>query len=443
MSWARDLTGRVLCLLYVGSIGVPLFILPGYRTTNWTLIYHSQAPATLDVQALRIHWSAAFAALVGAYFIVWCIRRRRLDPLPRLRLVAGLGVVFLLALLAGLATSPSRLSVVYFAQTILPMAGFLAGVSLAYRIPDLRRAVQLVVGAVTVSLAGILLLAYSYGALSADIVAANRLARAIPQFQDYFPFIVVASLSLAMGLIGSFHETRRRAVLAAAIGLHLAFFALVWSRMAVIMLALVVVTPVVLASRSTPRARRLTHAILMGLLLAGIGVIVTRVSVLAPRLEHAGTANGTVQSDSRRLQYAAEALGVIAEEPVFGRKFVADWYLRVTGSHTEALRIPRMFRAHNQYLDYGIRAGVPAMLLLAAIVGTVVIDLRRALRRSAELPALRPLVVGVAGALLALAVGNLTQLFLVQAQTGSLAWFLVGVAATLPHTTRHDAVPQC
>ena len=39
--------------------------------------------------------------------------------------------------------------------------------------------------------------------------------------------------------------------------------------------------------------------------------------------------------------------------------------------------------------------------------------------------------MAVAAALLAAAVGNLTQLFLVQAQTGSLVWVLVGVAVTM------------
>ena len=423
---------------------MPLFVLPGYRTTNWTLIFHPEAAASLDHQALRIHWSAGLAVLVAMYFLARAVWRQRFDRGPRLGLVVGLGFVFLLSLIAGLATNPNRLNIVYFIQTILPMSGFLAGASLADRVPSLQRVLWLFVCVVTFSIICILLLAFSYGALSSDVAAANRLAKAIPQLQDYFPFIVVASLSLSLGLMASSGGRRRKALLLVAAAIHLSFFAIVWSRMAMIMLALAIIAPVVLASRSTPWGRRVVHAAAVALLLVGIGIIVTQVTVLGTRLQYAsGDDNSTVQSDSKRIEYAAEALKMIAAQPILGRQFVPDSQLKVTGSRTEPLRIPRVFRAHNQYLDYGIRAGLPAMALLAAIMWTNVLDLRRALRVSATASGVRPLVVGIAGALFALAAGNLTQLFLVQVQTGSLAWFLMGVTARLPRITGEDTGSPC
>ena len=75
------------------------------------------------------------------------------------------------------------------------------------------------------------------------------------------------------------------------------------------------------------------------------------------------------------------------------------------------------------------------MLLLGWIILTLATRLRRVMGNRTVSAQLRSLTVGVTGALLAVLVGNLTQLFLVQAQTGSLVWLLVGVAARVCETT--------
>jgi hypothetical protein len=81
------------------------------------------------------------------------------------------------------------------------------------------------------------------------------------------------------------------------------------------------------------------------------------------------------------------------------------------------------------------------MIVLGLIMWSVFRDLSRALRSSGRARKERALVVSLAAALLALAVGNLTQLLLVQAQTASLAWLLVGVTARLDGLVRPEREP--
>ena len=417
--------GRALSYLYVAGLAVPLFIFPGYGTTNLTLIFRPAAEVFRDSQALRIHWVVVLAGLVGGFFLVRWFLERRIEVPGRIVPIACLLATFAVALVAGLFVRPSWLNVVYFVQSTIPLVGFLVGGYLAGSTAGIRRICFVLIGASTFSIVCILVLAYSFGALSTDITAANRLARAVPQSRDYFPFIAVSSLSLTLAVFQFSQTTRQKALVGAAITAHLVFYTIVWSRMAFLMLAVVVAARLVLMGWYGWQGAWRRRIVLAIALIGGATLLFTQVGIFKARRE-----GGELQrSDSRRIAYLLEGASLVAENPIFGRMFIADW---TRDPHPERdLRIPRIYKVHNQYLDYGIRAGLPALLVLLWIMWIIARDLRTSLRSSAGSPERQSLAIGISAALLAVVVGNLTQLFLVQAQTGSLAWLLAGTAASM------------
>ncbi|MCP4204949.1 MAG: O-antigen ligase family protein [bacterium] len=422
--------GRLLCLAFVTAVGIPLFILPAHQTTNLTKIFDPSAAASVDPQPLEIHWIVLMAGLVAAYLAGRPLFRGRFPLPPGARLVGGLGLAFFIALIAGLIVSPRPLSVVYFVQTCIPLVGFLVGSYLVDSVSSVRKIALLLVTVTTISITLILILAVHYGALSSGWDSLRSLAKAIPQLRGHFPYIVAASLSMALGTFELVRGRWNKGLLLMAILIHLLFYSLTWSRTAVLMLGVVAITPVLLVLRSTSRRALIARVVVAGALLAGGVVLLSQYSALAKRWQLRGFGS----TDSRRVEYAVTSVKKIAGNPLFGRMFLADW--EQNPLEDEPLRVPRIYKAHNQYLDYGVRAGLPAMILLGWIILRVGRDLRLILKSSATVPEMRPLAVGVTGALLAAAFGGLFQLILVQAQTGSLAWLLVGVTFSLADVVR-------
>ena len=371
------LLGELLFLFYVASVAFPLFVMPAYRATNLTLIFDPHSPASHDPQPLRIHWVILPALLVCVYFALCHLARRRLRAPRRTKLVVTLSLAFSAALVAGMFVHPGILNVVYFGQTLLPLVGFFVGACLAGTTARLRRALLVLVAATTLSILGILALALSYGVFTGDVVAANLLARHVPQVRNYFPFVVAASLAAGLGIFPQLRSLRARALLGIALGVHLVFYTVNWSRMGFVMLAVVIAFFVLSWMRSGPRisirSRIVLVSALLGLALGG-SLLLARFGVFTMRRQHFSFA----QSDNSREHYAIEATKLILDEPLFGRMFIADWkrdpYL------FRKLRIPRIFKAHNQYLDYGVRAGLPAVVVLFWIMWVVSRDLRRTLR---------------------------------------------------------------
>lgn len=412
------------CALYVVAAALPIFVLPAYRASNWHLILSPDHPAIRDDQALRIHVSAGLAAVAVAFLATRALALGRRPVCLRAFLVISLVPVFLLALGIGLITSPGRLNVAFFVQTVLPLGAFGAGTVLASRLPVLRRTLFVLVATVTLTVGAVLALASSFGALSDDVAAANRLARAIPQIRNYFPFVVASSLSVAIGLLGSGPPVRR-ILLGIAVPVHLAFALLTWSRMGLLLLGVASMSAVLLSmgpGRRRTRAVAVTAVALLALL-----AVATRFGVLGARLRTPEAQHDSLRSsDLRRLDYAREAIRRIAQHPLSGDRFLPSWTVRYRGDRPEPLRIPRLFPAHNQYLDYGIRGGVPAIALLAAVLVGTIRDLRKLLTTSGDE---RAIAVGFSGAILALVLGCSTQLLLVQVQTGTIAWFILGATS--------------
>ena len=424
--------GRMLCLVYVAGLGLHLFILPGHLTTNLTRIFWPAAAASLDDQPLHVHWIVVLAGLVLGYFVFRILARRPLGPAPRARLVVGLAVVLGLALVAGLVVERDLLSVVYYLQTVIPLLGFFVGAYLADSAAGIRKTAAVFVAATTLSIVFVLLLALSTGAIGAGWEASQRLARAVHQLRDYFPVTVAVSLSLALAILELVVKKSHKVFLLTAIAAHILFYTVTWSRTAILMALTVVALPLALSLRTAPRGILLRRLVVASALLIGGAALVWQFSILTMRWQR----DGFRESDKSRVRYAVAAAKIIAKQPVFGRMMIPDW--EQDRNPPRILRVRRMFKSHNQYLDYGVRAGLPAMLLLGWIIVSVARDLRFTLRRSRSHDGLRPLVIGVAGALLAVALGSCTYVPLVQAQTGSLTWLLVGVAARMAEMARSD-----
>lgn len=415
--------GRVLVAVYVMAIGVPLFIYPTHHITNLNLIWDPSNPARADLQPLRVHWAVGMAGLFVLYLILRLIRLERPAVPPRSSLIAALLACFAIALLSGFSSNPSPLNLVYFVQTVVPIVGFFAAAAFVGSIRRARTLCFLLLGATVFSVAGIMLLALHYDVFSGDLAAANRLARAIPQVRDYYPFVVAVALALALALVRSETRVAVRLSIWCGILILLSFYAVNWSRMGMVMLAIVVIPPFFSRFRNSSKMARYRWSLVAIILLATV-LAATQFGIMRERFTHSLSA-----SDNRRVQYAVDAMKIIASHPLIGRGFFPEW------DHdpfpNRDLRIRRIFRAHNQYLDYGVRAGLPPLLVLVVIIFAVGRDVRKSLKGAAPDSFRRHLLLGLASALVAAAVGNLTQLLLTQAQTGSLAWLLVGITVNV------------
>lgn len=252
----------------------------------------------------------------------------------------------------------------------------------------------------------------------------------IPQFRDYFPFVVATSLAMALASWSLTSGMRGKVLLSLAVTVHLLFYSLAWSRMAIVMLAVVALVPLLVAWGSNVRLPRRYALVATAVLVAVPMTLVSRFGVFIPRLQTLDIEG----SDNRRLEYALTATEMIAADLLFGRMFLPDWERDPFPARD--LRVPRVYKSHNQYLDYGVRAGVPAMIILVAIMWLVACDLLYALRHASMVTGMRPLVIGTGCALIAASLGNLTLLLLVQAQSGSLAWLLVGLSVGMAESVR-------
>lgn len=427
--------GRLLFGAYVAAIGLSVFLLPTYWSTNLTFIFDPHAPASRDGQALRVHWIVPIAGLVVVYLAWRQIRGHRIVHVPRGNVVLAFVLILCAALVVGLIRGGGLLNVVYFAQTIIPIVGFFVGAHAGSRLADVRKLLGVLVVSTTVGVLAILALGARYDTFSQGIVASNLLARAVPQVRDYFPFVVVTSLALAWVSLLESAGRQRRLQATTIVTILVLFYAVVWSRMALVMLLIVLVAPLLLRSRRHSW-RRLGYRVPIAVVaLFGLALLLSQFGQLQARWER----GDFEQSNDRRIGYAVQAMEIIGAQPWFGRGFAADW---TRDPHPERdLRIPRVFKSHNQYLDYGVRAGVFAVALLALLAVLVAVDLRETLRRTRGDRVAQATCIAIASALAALVVGNSTQLLLVQAQTGSLAWFLAGVAARLAANERGSPEP--
>lgn len=359
-------------------------------------------------------------ALVGGLAAVGFVQRtmegRDARPLFGRGLILGLLALYTGSILAGLISGAGVLGFLFYAQTILPLFAWYAAATGRIR-P--RTASIAVVGATAVMLLGVVGVALrSTGGIQGSYGVVSALVWAIPQFRSYFPFIVMCGLAFAV----SGWDMHRRLSLSviALCGLTLP---LMWSRAGLVVMAAAFCVAFWARPGRSSHATRFFLGTLGAIVLGAYAWESISSGVLAARAEVGSTAAASGES---RLALAGQAFDRLVHSPVLGDMFVP--YSSTLASGVQA-DFARLFQAHNQYLDVGLRGGVGAVVLT---VGLLVVFGRRAwrLRRSPD-PAVASFHAGLLGVVVATSLGNMTHLVMVQSWSGALLFALLGVSSAM------------
>lgn len=417
--WLRP---KPAALILLGVAILPLFFDPSRRSL--TLL---QARTVGDVD------DAANGALhVGVVVVVslFAVQLLRHAGLPQKLFGKGLflilGAWLTGALVVGtLAGSAGVLGGLFYAQTLLPILAWYAVASCGSFDP--ARVSDVVLGATLVTLLFVLGVAFTSGGLSGGYEVVDALVSVIPQYRSYYSLI--PAVGLAYGVV----SLDRRPVLSlCVVAAVLLSLPLMWSRAGLLMVVVAgLVAFVAKQGRPGVVAARLMLAVV---LVAGTGGLMLRIMLGGVLAARAGAGSTVEASGDSRLRLAHMALGRIWDNPIFGDAFT-PYSNRLAGG--TVVDLERLFPAHNQYLDLALRAGVPAMLLCTAVL---VAFARRSFRIARGEDDSAPFHAALLGVIVAVMLGNLTHLWLVQTWSGVLFFALLGVSSTylLPPESPRD-----
>ena len=287
------------------------------------------------------------------------------ERLPRLLVgyVSFIVVWLALSLIAGLLAEPAMYNVVFYFQTILPFFAIFAGFALVPNSRELDSVCKILSISMAVFIGFlwfVVLSEFNLGTLLHDRnTVMQYIAAGVPQFRNYFPAstLIVFNIALAKYI---FDDSKNQEVHALALLALFLFFPLCWSRTALLGFSLSLLIQICLALRyGKARAWNkslvfsIAAAFVLPLVLAKFG------STVSSRVEF------TADSDMRRLELFREGLQQSFHYPIFGDKFVPTWEVLAGG---QEVLIKRLFPAHNQYIDFLLRAGYPFLLAFAALM---------------------------------------------------------------------------
>jgi O-antigen ligase len=312
-------------------------------------------------------------------------------------------------------------------QVLVPLLAFLLGEGIA-TVKDMR---GVLTGVVVACVATAVLLVVSSAVLASNpALFDSRLndhvlgGLVIFQAWDYLPLLFVVAAFMAFGLCRPDASAAPR--LSATVILAVCVMALYSRGAALTLFVGTVVLGIGLRGRFTRRTRYLAVLgfVVIGLAFAALGG--SSVQRIANTLGF-GTAD-VAASDDTRTRATTQAIDQIKAQPVVGQAMRASYLDPVTG-------VSKTINAHNQYLDYAVRAGLPLALLFVAILVSALLRLWSLPRWESE-----PLWLGAAVALTAVAlVSNLFQVNFVQPLTALPLWFLVGLSGSRAFAEAHDA----
>jgi hypothetical protein len=422
--WAMGTFQRQSAVVMLALITLPVFYDLG--SGDLTLIRFFQ-PTPLAVQDSEAGIQVA-VVLVGGLAVIGFVNRglagRAAPPLVGRGIMLWLLLLYTGSILAGLMSGAGVLGMLYYGQTILPLFAWYASATGQIR-P--RTASLVVVGATAVMLLGVVGIALrSAGGIQGSYGVVGALVWAIPQFRSYFPFIVMCGLAFAVAGWELHRKLSLSVIILAGLSLPL-----MWSRSGLV----IMVAAFCVAFFARPGGSGHATRFLLGSV--GVGVLGVyawdRISsgVLAARAEVGSTAEASGES---RLALASQAFDRLVHSPVFGDMFVPYSSTLAGGVQAD---FARLFQAHNQYLDAGLRGGVGALILTVALL---VVFGRRAwrLRRSPD-PAVACFHASLLAIVVATALGNMTHLFMVQPWSGGLLFALLGVSSICADQTEPDA----
>lgn len=420
--WSRpDLRTKILAV-YAFLIAMPLFVdLKEHSFTLTHLLSSASMDAVVTSGSTRVHLAFPLTLLMAGYALLAGNRSLLLRWAPAV--VLALGLWFSISALYGMSRGGGLTGVVFYAQTIVPLLAWFVGYLLDVGEAVIARSIMAAFCVTDVIVLGFTM---AHGGLTGAFSSSTQLEQAIPQYRSYFPAVMTLAVALAIAHVG-----RRTWVPIVTLVLAEITLPFMWSRGGI---AMVVVAAVVTAAiRFGPRLswRGRVYAVLAGGALLAVNAFITlSVGLVAQRTEESDLA----ASDSNRVELARGAVHRVGSDPLFGDAF-HPYSSTLAGGRQASFS--RIFPAHNQYLDYGLRGGVPAVLLLGALLLLMLLAAIRVIRTAEGDRA--PVGWAGLGFVIALGAGCLMELYISQTWTGSLAMFYLGIVARYAALARRPA----
>lgn len=344
--------------------------------------------------------------------------RARLPP-PSGLLLALAFTFATCAVIWAAVSEPALVSFERYIQTVLVTSPLVLGLRL--KVPP-SWAMQVILIVSSLSSVAIVAFALRNGGTSA-LVSANRfqLNSAFPQILIYLPFLSIVAASSAIIAKRTRFVWRLLGITSAAM-----FLSINYSRATFILAGATLLTIAVITEHSwlriaDGRKHGLAGRVVGGIALATLVVFAGAGSTGGSRLRD-GLSGG-------RSETALEGLKRAARSPLLGEGFIA-----------RSVDDSRPFDAHNQFIDYVLRAGI--MGGVAAIVAIVIVarTLRKTTQRtSSEARELHLLALTL---LMVALIGGFANVYLTQPFPGILIWLLVGLALGDAQCAQPDRPPS-
>jgi O-antigen ligase len=399
---------RLLGLVFLVAV-LPLFVDVAQRTMPvFQLVTGFGEP---DAAGSRLH---LVLPLVAVLAVVALLRRRPSLWRPLPVVVMLLVLDFAVAIMWGLYHGAGLVGLVFFVQTIVPLVAWLA----AYRVSPTPRTVA---RAVMVGVLVLAVVALGYTLLNGGVDDAYYSSIALedpfPQYRAYYPALVALAIALAVA-----HIRTDRVLSSATVIACLLMLPVMWSRAGILM-----VVVAFLASIFWCHYRRLTWRGRLAVVAATAVVLgaVAAATVTVGLTEQRTRLNDLQASDSDRVSLAQESSERIAGNPLVGDAFRTHGSDLVGGA---VANFDRLFPSHNQYLDYGIRGGALALVLLVVFLAlTSWLLFWRWVKDAPE--DFDPLYGAALAFLMALVPAGLTELYISQTWTGVAIMLVLGAVA--------------
>lgn len=341
-----------------------------------------------------------------------------------------------LSVSVGLFFEPGVANVLFWAQTLLPIFAVGFGSTLVRRRSDLLPLIDTASGATAFAVVALVVLSVAnFGVvrLTTDRISVMKeIAFAIPQFKSYYPMTVLATFSLALARY--LFSNGGRSVTLLLVG-HALFLPLCWSRagmLGFVLCAAIQLGYALVLGSATSKRRAVTVTLLFALVLP---LAVSKLgSTFAARTDVHDVDN---RSDRKRVELFIEGCGRIAASPLLGDMFIPTWEERAGG---EDIAVKRLFGAHNQYVDWGLRGGLPYLALAVLFSWGAVRRASRLASAAGRRLGQEYAVVGVGGVsfLLAALAGSNAQLYYIQMQTAVPIYLVLGLVYRTHQLAAHE-----
>jgi O-antigen ligase len=332
------------------------------------------------------------------------------------RLIGWLFFLYTAGIVVGTALGGGLNAVVFYIQTVTPLLAW-------YAVTTRQVSLRMVCRVVIVTALGSLLLVhatviYHSGTNLLENRSVERVLTAgIPQYRNYFPFVMVCGLAFAVACFRAHRRTSIALITATVLALPL-----LWSRTGLAMLFLAAVVAFFAQPRRVSLPLRLALGAIGGL--AGLALLSPLVShgMIGERGE-----DSAKLSAENRVDIFRNGFDRLIRNPIFGDSF-RPLDLGPDGGELSSMIL---FRAHNQYLDIALRGGVPAALLAITLLILFSVRAWRIARLSSdrEVAGYHAALLGIMAAIF---LGNFAHLFMVQPWTGGLFFALLGISSLCP-----------